>query len=68
MISAATVRGGAIVENDDIFAECYFRVTKEEVPKELKGRMPKCLRAEGCFCNLDGLVKKKKKECADNAE
>lgn len=46
--------------SDDIFAECYFRLKREEIPKELLKNIPKCLRKEGCFCNLDGLIKKKK--------
>ena len=55
-----------ITDAREVFAECYFRVNKEDVPEKVKKIMPKCIRAEGCFCNLDGLVKKKKKECADN--
>ncbi len=53
--------------SDDIFAECYFRLEKDEIPKELLKKIPKCLRKEGCFCNLDGLIKKKK-ERDDNAD
>lgn len=32
-------------------------MTPQDAIKWVDGKMPKCLRAEGCFCNLDNLVK-----------
>lgn len=44
--------------------ECWWRLNPEEVPEKIIDKMPECIRVEGCFCNLDGIVKKKgEKKC-----